>query len=225
MFRQIVRTAGVPAVFVGALLMAGPARAQHGGGGGHGGGSHGGGFSGGSFRGGSPSGGFHHGGSLPGSVQHGGFHHDGFHDHGFHYHGFRGGFFPGFYYDYYPPYGYFSPYDLGYRSTNDPGYFDSYTGVTPSTASPNNTSAQVDSTAHITVMLPANAELWFGGTKTTSVGSVREFQSPPLTPGQYTYEIRGRWTENGHDITNTQEVTVSPRAHVIVNLQIGSGTD
>jgi len=74
MFRQMFTNVAVPAVFAGALLMAGPAWAQHGGG--HGGGSHGGSLPGGS----SHSGGFHHDGSLPGSVHHGGFHHDGFHD-------------------------------------------------------------------------------------------------------------------------------------------------
>ena len=73
------------------------------------------------------------------------------------------------------------------------------------------------------VRVPANAELWFEGSTTTSRGSVREFQSPPLTPGRYTYEIRARWTENGRAITQTQKVAVSPGAHVAVTFPIDPG--
>ena len=45
--------------------------------------------------------------------------------------------------------------------------------------------------AHVTVRAPANATVWIGGWQTPNTGSVREFDSPPLTPGkQYTYEVR-----------------------------------
>jgi uncharacterized protein (TIGR03000 family) len=224
MFRQMVTRAGVPAVVAAVLLTAGPALAQHFGGGGHGG-FHGGGFH---------SGGFHGGGFHGGSFHPGGFHGGIFR---------HGGFFPGYYsnaypsYGYYPSYSYYPPYDLEYGSAPDLGYFDSYGGVAPSdsggyqaleppsTVSPDTASAQADPTAHVTVRVPANAELWFNGSTTTSAGSVREFQSPPLGPGRYTYEIRAHWTENGRDITQTQKVAVSPGAHLTVDFPVQSGAD
>jgi uncharacterized protein (TIGR03000 family) len=226
MFQQMLRRFGVPAMVAAVFAMAGPAWAQHHGGGGHGGG----------FHGGSPhADGFHFGGMHPG----------GFHSNGFHGGRFRhGGYFPGFYYGYdapygyYPSYGYYSPYSsypsygLGYGADSAPGYPDSSGGVAPSypsgylTLEPPSTvrpttAAQADSTVHVTVSVPANAELWVDGSKTTSTGSVREFLSPPLTPGQYAYEIRAHWTEDGHDFTQTQKVAVSPGAHIAVNFPIG----
>jgi uncharacterized protein (TIGR03000 family) len=234
MFRQVLTRFGAPAMVAAVFAMAGPAWAQHHGGGGHAGG----------FHGGSP----HVGGFHTGSRHLGGFHSDGFHRGSFdggRFH--RGGFYPGYYYGYYSPYGYDSyygyyppysdspSYDLGYGSDSNLAYPDSYGGVAPSysggyltleppsTVSPNAASAQADSTAHVTVRVPANAELWVDGSKTTSTGSVREFQSPPLTPGQYTYEFRAHWTENGRDITQTRKVAVSPGAHVAVMFQIDPG--
>jgi uncharacterized protein (TIGR03000 family) len=197
MFRQMLIRAGAPAMVAAVLLTAGPAWAQHGSGG-HGGGFHGG------FRG----GGFHGGG----------FHSERFHDGRFH----RGGYYPGYYYGYYPSDGYDSSY--GYPPDSSYPSYDVEHGLPP--VSPDSAAtAQPDSTAHVTVRVPANAELWFDGSPTTLTGPIREFQSPPLTPGQYTYEIRARWTENGHDVTQAQKVTVSPGAHRTAVFPIGSGTD
>ena len=234
MFRQMLTRFGALAMVSAVFAMAGPALAQHHGGGGHGGG----------FHSGSPHiGGFHSGG-----LHFGGFHSDRFHDGRFH-HDSRirhGGFFPGFYYGYYapyeyypsygyyPPYSYYPSYDLGYGAGSDLGYPDSYGGVAPSYPSgyltfepawtmPPAVASQPDTTAHVTVTVPADAELWVDGSKTTSTGSVREFQSPPLTPGQYAYEIRAHWTENGREVTQTQKVAVSAGAHIAVNFPIDPG--
>src|SRR5262249_34540729 len=148
----------------------------------------------------------------PGSLHSGSFHPGGFHSHSFHHGNFHHrGYFPGYYpsYGYYPPASYDPSYDLGYGSAPDLGYLDSYgegapsyaSGYQavepPSTVSPDTAAAQADSTAHVTVRVPANAQLWFEGSPTTSTGPVREFQSPPLRPGRYTYAIRARWSENG----------------------------
>jgi uncharacterized protein (TIGR03000 family) len=234
MFRQLFTRAGVPAVIAAALLTAGPARAQHHGGGAHGGGFHGGSSHVGSFHPGSFHGGSSHVGSFhPGSFHRGSFHHDGFHSNRFH----RGVFFPGSYYGSYPPSSYYPSYDLGYGSAPGLGYLDSYGEAAPSyssgyqgleppsTVSADAASAQADSTAHVTVRVPADAELWFEGSLMTSAGSVREFRSPPLEPGRYTYHVRARWTENDGGVTQTQEVAVSPGAHVTVDFPIRSGTD
>jgi uncharacterized protein (TIGR03000 family) len=64
-------------------------------------------------------------------------------------------------------------------------------------------------TVYLTVQVPAAAEIWFQGTKTTQKGPVRLFESPPLKPGKtYTYTIRARWTDNGRPIEQTREVAV-----------------
>jgi uncharacterized protein (TIGR03000 family) len=66
--------------------------------------------------------------------------------------------------------------------------------------------------------VPAGARVTFDGTPTTSTGSVREYQSPPLTPGtRYTYELRASWNENGREMTQAQEVEVRAGAHVNVH--------
>ena len=123
-----------------------------------------------------------------------------------------------------------SPYSAGYGYdlsglgpvTQDSGYRGSYWDSMPSypygyfSATPPSPSA-TDTSAHISVAVPAGARVWFGGAPTTSTGPAREYISPALAPGrQYTYEVRARWNDNGQDVTQTQQVTVSAGAHVNV---------
>jgi uncharacterized protein (TIGR03000 family) len=218
MFRKAFSIGGL-LLLAGAtvLVTPGSGQAQHRGGGGHGGGFHGGGFHGGGFRG----SGFHHGG-----FHHGGFHHGG---RGWYpgYYGYYGG--SPYYYGSYP-YGGYSNY---YPSTYSPdwsspaynsGYYGSYGGVTPPyPASYSPATVQPDAIAQITVSLPADAVIWFDGSKTTSTGSVREYQSPPLTPGiRYTYEVRARWNENGQEVTQTQQVQITAGTRVNVHFPVQS---
>jgi uncharacterized protein (TIGR03000 family) len=222
-------------LFGGLLLLAGAAvlvtpgsgQAQHRGGGGHHGGfNHGGGH----------HGGFHHGGFHHGGFHHGGFHHGGFNHGGFHHGGFRhfGGlwWYPGYYGNYgaspyysgfYPYSGYSDYYPYTYSSDwSSPGYDSGYYGYygDPTSSYLNSDisgTAQPDTSALVTVSVPANAEIWFEGNKMTSTGSVREYQSPPLTPGsRYTYEVRARWKENGQEVTQTQQVEVTAGTRVNV---------
>jgi len=66
-----------------------------------------------------------------------------------------------------------------------------------------------DDAAHILLMVPADAEVWFNGVKTKQTGTEREFQSPELVPGKdYTYEVRVRWRENGQEKDRTRTLTV-----------------
>ena len=218
MFRRLFLIGG-SLFLAGAMLclMAEPSQAaQHGGhhgGGGHGGGYHGGGGPGGGYHGG---GGHHSGGYYGGGGHHG----------GGYYGGYRGGYygyrpFYGSYYGY-PYYGY--PYYSGYgwSSWSSPGYYYTtpfsnvpYEEVLPSYSSgytPEMPPA-ADTAAHVTVRAPANARVWIGGWETPNTGSVREFDSPPLTPGkQYSYAVRAQWQENGRMVTQTQEVDVSAGA-------------
>jgi uncharacterized protein (TIGR03000 family) len=227
MFRQTFARFRGPAVAAAVLLMAGSAWAQHHGAGGLGLG----------FHGGSPHVvGFHSGGFHPG-VPHGGVPHGGVNRRGF----YPGGYYPGYSsygyslpYEYYAPYSYYPSYDIGVGSDPEPTYVESYGPVTTSDSSnkrafepppPVTPAAQADSTARITVRVPADAELWFQGSKMTSTGSVRHFRSPPLGSGRYRYEIRARWTENGRDITQTRAVAVSPGDHMTVEFPNRPGTN
>jgi uncharacterized protein (TIGR03000 family) len=216
---------GGPLLLAGALVLVTPGsgQAQHHGGGFHGGGFHGGGFHGGGFRGGGfHGGGFHGGGFHGGGFHHGGFHHGDFDRFGFH----RFGAWP-YYYGSYPYSGYSGYYPYTYSSdwsspAYDSGYYGSDGGVTspnPDVYSPAIT--QPDTRAQIIVNVPADAEIWFEGTKMTSTGSVRQYTSPPLTPGtRYTYEVRARWTENGQEVTQTQEVKVAAGTNVNVKFPV-----
>jgi len=61
----------------------------------------------------------------------------------------------------------------------------------------------------VNVSVPADAEIWFDGTKTTQTGAARSFVSPPVSPGHdYTYEVKVRWRQNGKAVTRTRRVIV-----------------
>jgi uncharacterized protein (TIGR03000 family) len=63
--------------------------------------------------------------------------------------------------------------------------------------------------AYIDVQLPADAELWFGDTKTAQTGPSRQFVAPDLPVGrEYVYEVRVRWVEGGGEVTQAREVSV-----------------
>jgi uncharacterized protein (TIGR03000 family) len=207
-------------------LTAEPALAQRGGGHGGGGGGHGGG---GGFHG----GGFH-GGGFHGGV-HSGF--SNFHPHTFHgFHdnrrflrsGFGFPFFWGGYYPYYGGDGYY-PYYGGATYDQLP-YADNYVPFgTDSSSSyygsyPDQGPAPTEAPAQLTVSVPADAQVWVEGTKTNSSGPVRYFQSPPLDPNShYRYEVRARWMENGHEVTQTQQVPVTAGASVRADFPLAGG--
>jgi len=241
MLRKMVSFAGLALLAVAAIVATPrPSQAQHGGG--HGGGIHAGG------------GGFHAGGYNAGRVggNHGGYYHGGYDHRGYapslgyrpyrnHY--YYGGYYP--YFDSYPYYNYNpSLYGDSFENVygNDAllqtdGVVDNsgYRGLSPEAerafaqaAAANNASmpAPLDTTAQVTVRVPAEAEIWVEGTKTTSTGSVREFKSPPLTPGSpYTYDIKVTWTENGHDVTQTQRFDVTAGAHINLAFPIPPKTE
>jgi uncharacterized protein (TIGR03000 family) len=64
--------------------------------------------------------------------------------------------------------------------------------------------------AYLVVETPLQADVWLEGVKSKQTGTTRLFVSPPLTPGQYAYEVRARWTEDGREVEQKQEVTVQP---------------
>jgi uncharacterized protein (TIGR03000 family) len=75
-----------------------------------------------------------------------------------------------------------------------------------------------DNTARIRLIVPAGAKVWFDSAATQQTGSVRDFQSPALTPGKdYGYHITVRWTDNGQDVTRTRPVGVRAGSSVTVD--------
>jgi len=183
----------------------GPAWAQKGHGGGHGGG-------GGHHEG----GGEHHGGEWHGGG------------------GYYGGW-GGYYGGYYPwglgrslwgGYGYpYGRYYGGYYDTY-PYYDNGYYYRTPSYSVPSysapmaNAPAPVpDNAALIDVRVPSNAQVWIDDQKTNQTGSMREFVTPSLNPGQdYSYDIRARWTENGQPMETQRKVTFHAGDRLAVNM-------
>jgi uncharacterized protein (TIGR03000 family) len=81
-------------------------------------------------------------------------------------------------------------------------------------------------TATVCVVVPEGAQLWFGDQGTKQTGSVRYFESPPLTPGRkYYYDVKARWRDaNGKEVTRTRQVAVRANAVVTVDFtQPGPG--
>ena len=90
-------------------------------------------------------------------------------------------------------------------------------GVSQSFYPPATNTTLTAARAHVTVTVPAGAQVWFDNHLTTTTGSVRQFDSPVLTPGgRYGYEVRARWTENGREVTQTQLVAISAGSSVDV---------
>jgi uncharacterized protein (TIGR03000 family) len=228
MFRKVFSYGGM-LVLAGAAILATPdfGWAQHGGG--HGGGGH---FGGGHF-GGAHFGGAHFAGARFGGYR-SGFYHRGYYPFAYGYHPSSYGYYP-YASDIYPDIGLAPAYNGGYYGAageQTPSYYD----ASPAVAAPGATfpadypsaaaataiaPTRPNNTADVTVSVPADAEVWFGGTKTTSTGSVREYESPPLTPAsRYTYEIRARWNQNGQEVTQTQQVDVTAGAHVKVRFPV-----
>jgi uncharacterized protein (TIGR03000 family) len=76
-----------------------------------------------------------------------------------------------------------------------------------------------DNLAHLLVVVPENAELWFNGTKTSQTGTEREFVSPELTPGKkYNYEIKARWNDNGKPVEEVRTARVEANNWQVIDL-------
>ena len=72
--------------------------------------------------------------------------------------------------------------------------------------------------ARITVIVPADAEVFFDGNPTKQTGTQRVFDSPPLKPGsRYTYSVRARWTADGRPVDQTRSVPVRAGAQIRVD--------
>jgi uncharacterized protein (TIGR03000 family) len=132
---------------------------------------------------------------------------------------------PGFWHHPYDVWGVFGSYygaAAGYSSYGSSPYDYSASSGAPTyaggggydTSGASAYAQQGDSRAYITVIVPATAQVWCDGTPTANTGSVREYVTPLLSPGrQYTYWVRARWTENGHEVNQLQPVDVFAGGH------------
>jgi len=128
------------------------------------------------------------------------------------------------YSSYYPPVdttGYVAPADYGLATSPDYAAPADYGQTAPSGyAAP-----AEDNEAHITIVVPPDATVWFDGDQTTQTGPAREFVSPPLAPGQtYTYHVRARWTENGRPVEQERDIHVRANQQTIENFVATAGT-
>ena len=127
---------------------------------------------------------------------------------------------------YIPSYGVYTPgigaYTAGYGGYGSAPPYDGTGFATPSL--PANPLAQPqqappnDNTANLTLVVPEGTELWFNGTKTSVIGTKREFVTPPLPPGKdFIYEIKARWMENGRPVEQTRSVRVQANSWKVVD--------
>jgi uncharacterized protein (TIGR03000 family) len=126
--------------------------------------------------------------------------------------------------------GYGYPGDYGNYYTNNYDYPDygtygtgSYAVAPPIAATaPPALPATAGGSAIVTVDVPPSAQVWFDGVLMTQPGAVRQFTSPPLTPGEaYTYDVRALWTDNGVAVDQTRHIVVHAGDQVTVNFVPG----
>jgi uncharacterized protein (TIGR03000 family) len=77
-----------------------------------------------------------------------------------------------------------------------------------------------NNTAHIRLVVPTDAKVWFGDAATKQGGAIRDFESPALAPGrEYVYDVKLRWRDrDGQEVTRTRQLTVSANGYVSVDL-------
>jgi uncharacterized protein (TIGR03000 family) len=114
-----------------------------------------------------------------------------------------------------PTYTYSAPYVTPlYAQAGSSGTESYQSYYPPSSSQPAANAVRVE------VRVPSpNAEVWFDGTPTQQRGTVRTFESPPLTAGRsYTYQIRARWTDaDGKAQDQTRSVPVQPGQQAMVD--------
>jgi len=96
-------------------------------------------------------------------------------------------------------YGYYAPYYGGYGPPvvySAGGVAPNLTAANPAAASPPAGTPPPDNAAHLQLLVPEDAEVWFAGVKIARAGRIREFVSPTLTQGRvFNYQIVVRYTD------------------------------
>ncbi len=145
------------------------------------------------------------------------------------------GYHPYYNYGYHPYYGYGTNLTSPSTTTGGGLYYPSLAdemapsngmGRRPAPARPPVTrAAPEDDSARITVTVPEGAEVWFDGHKTRATGAVRVFETPELATGKrYGYTVRARWEADGHEVTQTKDVVVTPGAELQIAFPTSSAS-
>jgi uncharacterized protein (TIGR03000 family) len=75
--------------------------------------------------------------------------------------------------------------------------------------------------AAIRVRVPADAELLFEGVRTSPVGPVRDFVTPPLEVGRdYRYSVVARWMDAGRETRESRDVLVRAGDRLSLDLTV-----
>ncbi|HEV3258554.1 MAG TPA: TIGR03000 domain-containing protein [Gemmataceae bacterium] len=75
-----------------------------------------------------------------------------------------------------------------------------------------------DGAVVFSVRVPADADLWFDGTRTVQRGSLRRFVTPALAGGHiFSYAVHARWLQGGREVDRTQAVAVRAGDRVTVD--------
>jgi uncharacterized protein (TIGR03000 family) len=76
--------------------------------------------------------------------------------------------------------------------------------------------------AWLQIEVPAEAEIWFEGVKTTQTGASRTFESPPLPVGrEFVYEVKARWLDKGgKEVVQTRQVPVQAGLAIKVDFNV-----
>jgi uncharacterized protein (TIGR03000 family) len=83
-----------------------------------------------------------------------------------------------------------------------------------------------DAGVRIEVRVPAAAEIWFDGEKTSQTGAVRHYQSPALRPGPgYVYTLRARWQEGNGTVERTEQLRFRAGDRLVVDWSRPRGTE
>jgi uncharacterized protein (TIGR03000 family) len=90
-------------------------------------------------------------------------------------------------------------------------------------SAPSAASDAAGTSVRINVRVPADAEVWVEGAKTSQTGPRRTFVSPPLDPDEtYTYSVRARWRGAEGEVDRTRKAQVSGGDEVTLNF-VGTG--
>lgn len=129
--------------------------------------------------------------------------------------GFNRGWAPGYGWNYYnfQPNDYYSGASFGQFGNN----YSSFYYPTESNFGTLNGLGMNSNRALVNVRVPADATVWFDDAKTRQTGEFRQFMSPPLEAGNYQYQVRAHWTQDGKAVDQTRTVTVQPGRQATVD--------